>query len=67
MRVNAKAGDLVVDLLFKHTKQDDDQIEAEFYNLNPHVRGAVFSEDCSVFIPERTINQTVRNVVRSWS
>ncbi len=67
MRVNAKAGDLVVDLLFKHASQDDDQIEAEFYNLNPHVRGAVFSEDCSVLIPESTVNQQTNNVVRSWS
>lgn len=67
MRVNARAGDLVVDLLFKHTKQDDDGLEAEFYRLNPHVRAAIFQSDCSVLIPSGAVNQQEQNVVRSWS
>ncbi|PMJ89828.1 hypothetical protein [Vibrio sp. 10N.261.55.A7] len=67
MRVQAKAGYLIADLLFLHTKQDGDLIEIEFYRLNPHVRGEVFSEDCSVIIPDIKTNQRLLSATRSWN
>lgn len=42
MKVSAKAGELIADLLYKHTGQDNDQLEQAFYQLNPHVRREVF-------------------------
>lgn len=66
MRVQAKAGYLVADLLFKHAGQDGDRIEAEFYRLNPHIRADVFPQDCSVIIPEVNVNQRSIGVTRSW-
>ncbi|WED23088.1 hypothetical protein L3Q72_06755 [Vibrio sp. JC009] len=67
MRVNARKGELVTDLLFKYTGQDDDQTEAAFYELNTHVRAAIFPEDCSVLIPEVPVGSQSQDVTRSWS
>ena len=66
MRVNAKEGDLITDLLYQHTKQDDDQIEAEFYRLNPHVREEIFISDTSVLLPSATHKPNLKTVTRSW-
>ncbi|MGD8109393.1 hypothetical protein [Vibrio sp. TRT 17S01] len=66
MRVQAKRGEVVVDFLFKKTQQDNDDIERAFYALNPHVRDAVFTEDCFVVIPEVTKGERSRRVTRIW-
>ncbi|WP_332404476.1 hypothetical protein [Vibrio metschnikovii] len=66
MRVIAKAGGLIADLLFQHLGQDGDRVESEFYRLNPHVRGDTFSHDCTVILPEQTVNQRSRSATRSW-
>ena len=42
MKVEAQAGELILDFLFKQTGQDDDLLTASFYEFNPHVRGDFF-------------------------
>lgn len=66
MRVNVKKGELIIDILYQHTGQDDDQIEAEFYRLNPSVRGEVFMIDMAVALPQPTHKQNLKTVTRSW-
>lgn len=66
MRVIAKAGGLIADLLFQHLRQDGDRVESEFYRLNPHVRGDTFPRDCTVILPEKTVNQRSVRAIRSW-
>lgn len=66
MRVIAKAGGLIADLLFQHLGQDGDRVESEFYRLNTHVRGDAFSHDCTVILPEQTVNQRSISATRSW-
>ncbi|MCY9802705.1 hypothetical protein OTK51_04585 [Vibrio scophthalmi] len=66
MKVNAKASYLITDLLFKHTGQDSDLLEAEFYKLNPHVRGETFTHDCLVVIPDIKTNRRSISATRSW-
>ncbi len=66
MKITARKGELITDLLFKQTGQDSDQIEADFYRINPHVRGDVFTEDTSVHIPELSTVKPNQSVTRSW-
>lgn len=66
MKITVHKGDIVTDVLFKHTGQDDDQLEADFYQLNPHVRGDFFMEETIVIIPEVSFKQNIKEVNRSW-
>ncbi|NOH85545.1 hypothetical protein F0249_17250 [Vibrio sp. 03-59-1] len=66
MQVQAKAGELITDLLFKHTKSDDDELERKFYIANPHVRTDIFKQDCVVVIPEAFRTTRKQTVTRSW-
>ncbi|CED71535.1 putative phage tail X protein [Aliivibrio wodanis] len=66
MKVQARAGDLITDLLFKKTGSDDDELEREFFHLNPHVRRDIFQEDCLVIIPKNMTSTRKQTVTRSW-
>ncbi|NOI87324.1 hypothetical protein [Vibrio sp. 99K-1] len=66
MKIFARKGELITDLLFKQTGQDSDQLEIEFYRLNPHVRGDVFTADTHVYIPEISTVKPTQSVTRSW-
>lgn len=66
MQVQARTGDLVTDLLFKHTGSDDDELEREFFRLNPHVRTDTFQQDCVVLIPQNMTSSRKQTVTRSW-
>ncbi|MDX1301834.1 hypothetical protein [Photobacterium sp.] len=66
MRVNVNKGELITDILYQHTGQDDDQVEAEFYRINPGVRGELFTADMAVTLPQPTHKQNLKTVNRSW-
>lgn len=66
MRVNVKEGELITDILYQHTGQDDDQIEAEFYRLNPSIRWEVFAVDMAVILPLPRHKHNLKTVTRSW-
>ncbi|HFQ4959189.1 TPA: hypothetical protein ACGUPM_002642 [Vibrio vulnificus] len=66
MKANARKGELITDLLFRHTGQDSDELEARFYELNSHVRGDVFTEDTTVTIPDAKSIKPNQTVTRSW-
>ncbi len=66
MKRLANKGELITDLLFKQTGQDSDQLEVEFYRLNPHVRGEIFTADTYVSIPETSTVKPTQSVTRSW-
>ena len=66
MQIEALKGELVTDLLFKHTGQDHDALEAEFYRLNPHVRGAVFTAKTTVILPAPIQTHHTTKPIRSW-
>lgn len=66
MKVQAKCGELVTDLLFKKLGQDDDVIEAEFYRLNPHIRADIFPQDTLVTLPAPTHKTNIQKPTRSW-
>lgn len=66
MQVQAKAGDLVTDLLVKKVGSDSDEVETEFYRLNPHVRADIFPHDCVVTLPQNVTSTRKRSVTRSW-
>ncbi|MFA0690637.1 hypothetical protein [Vibrio splendidus] len=67
MKINVRQGELITDVLFKQTGQDSDQLEHDFYQANPHVRGEVFSRDTLVTIPVVKANHSKQGVVRSWN
>lgn len=66
MKISARQGELITDLLFKKTGRDDDEIERAFYALNPHVRGAVFITDTLVTLPEITHTKNITKIIKSW-
>ncbi|AUI88173.1 hypothetical protein BS333_17595 [Vibrio azureus] len=66
MKVWARKGELITDLLFKHARQDSDPLEVEFYRLNPHVRGDIFTADTEVQLPELLTVEPTQSVTRSW-
>lgn len=66
MKILARKGELIADLLFKQTGQDSDPLEVEFYRLNPHVRGHAFTADTHVHIPELSTVKPTQSVTRSW-
>ncbi|CAK1693665.1 Phage tail protein [Vibrio crassostreae] len=66
MKIFARKGELITDLLFKQTGQDSDQLETAFYRLNPHVRGDAFTADTHVHIPEISTVKPTQSVTRSW-
>ncbi|MCD9475038.1 hypothetical protein [Photobacterium phosphoreum] len=66
MKVSAKAGELITDLLYKHTGQDNDQLEQVFYQLNPHVRREVFFVDTEVVLPQVKQVPKTQRVIKSW-
>lgn len=66
MKINAPAGELITDFLYKQTGRDDDALEAEFYRLNPHVCGEVFRETTPVILPVVSFSQSPKKPTRSW-
>lgn len=66
VKVEAQAGELVLDFLFKQTGQDDDLLTASFYQLNPHVRGDFFLQTTLVLVPEAVASEDLTTVTRSW-
>ncbi|MFD2177842.1 hypothetical protein [Veronia pacifica] len=66
MQTEARKGELITDLIFKHTGQDNDAQEAAFYRLNPHVRGEVFTETTIVTLPAVIQTNNQRQPTRSW-
>lgn len=66
VKVEAQAGELILDFLFKQTGQDDDLLTASFYELNPHVRGDFFLQTTIVFVPVPVATDDVKTVTRSW-
>lgn len=66
MNVQAKAGQLVTDLLYQCLQDDNDQLELAFYQLNPQIRSAIFPKDMVVAMPDvQQVPKQVK-VVRSW-
>ncbi|MFM2481524.1 hypothetical protein [Celerinatantimonas sp. YJH-8] len=66
MKVQAKQGQLVTDLLYQQLGDDNDQLEAEFYELNPQIRQAIFPKTMTVILPNRAGVQKETKVTRSW-
>ncbi len=66
MKITVQKGEFITDVLFKQTGQDDDQLETDFYQLNPHVRGDFFMQKTVVTIPEVSFKQNIKEVNRSW-
>ncbi|WP_420745764.1 hypothetical protein [Photobacterium damselae] len=66
MKVMAKAGTLITDLLFQYLGQDNDQIEHAFYRLNPHVRREVFLIDTEVILSDVELTPKTQHVTKSW-
>ncbi|WP_318438166.1 hypothetical protein [Photobacterium leiognathi] len=66
MKVSAKAGELILDLLYQYTGQDNDQLERTFYQLNPHIRSEVFFVDTIVALPEVKRTLKTQHVMKSW-
>ncbi|AIU66988.1 hypothetical protein ABF162_08220 [Vibrio coralliilyticus] len=66
MQVPAKAGELITDLLLKKVGSDSDEVEAEFYRLNPHIRVDIFPHDCVVTLPQNVTSSRKQSVTRSW-
>lgn len=66
MRITAPKGELVLDFLFKQRAQDGALLEAQFYELNPHVRGTYFTVDTSVLLPPVQNGSNEKQITRSW-
>lgn len=66
MKVQAKQGQLVTDLLYQRLGDDNDQLEAKFYQLNPQIRQAIFPKVMTVTLPDGTNVQKETKVMRSW-
>ncbi|MGR5061960.1 tail protein X [Photobacterium sp. DNB22_13_2] len=66
MKVNAKAGELITDLLYRYSGQDNDQLEQAFYQLNPHVRNEVFQQNTVVVLPDVKSAPKLKTVTKSW-
>ncbi|MFM2477358.1 hypothetical protein [Celerinatantimonas sp. MCCC 1A17872] len=66
MKVQAKQGQLVTDLLYQNLGDDNDQLEAAFYELNSQIRVAIFPEAMTVTLPDVASVQKQTTVIRSW-
>lgn len=66
MKVSVRKGQLVTDVLYQHLGDDNDQLDAAFYELNPHVRGAFFPTDQLITLPDPANVPEQRFVIRSW-
>ncbi|CAG9001762.1 MAG: hypothetical protein CENE_03789 [Candidatus Celerinatantimonas neptuna] len=66
MKVLAQKGQLITDLLYQHLGDDNDQLEAAFYQLNPQIRVAIFPQSMTVTLPDVASVPKQTNVTRSW-
>lgn len=66
MKVKACAGQLVTDLLYQYLGDDNDQLDAAFFALNPQIRAAVFPQNMTVTLPEVASVPEQTTVTRSW-
>lgn len=62
----ARKGDYVLDFLYRQLGVDDDQIEAQFYQLNPHVYHNRFVSDTEVTLPD-VMPPAKKGIKRLWN
>ena len=58
-RIPLKRGDNILEVLFINCQSDDDQIEAEFYRINPLVSTQHIQIDGLYFIPSTLTKDAV--------
>lgn len=62
-RIPLKRGDNILEVLFIHCQSDDDQIEAEFYRINPLVCTQHIQTDGLYYIPSMLTDDDVNTEV----
>ena len=61
-RISLKKGELILNVIYEHTGQDNDEIESLFYSQNPLVFGLHIPVDGVYSIPKSVIKETVSEV-----
>ncbi|WP_163836984.1 tail protein X [Spartinivicinus ruber] len=70
MEVRSIAGDTALDVLYRYRQSDDDPLEKQLYQLNPHLvyLGPILPAGTVIQLPPIKLNKVnkLNNVIKVW-